>query len=506
MSDASVRQALRSSAPLVVVEAPAGCGKTHQGAEYAVDAAAGSASGRVLVLTHTHAACSVFAARTGRAHVRCHVRTIDSFLAELAAAYHVGLGLPAEISEWVRDRRDGYAEVAQKVAVLLDRYPMIGAALAQRYPIIVCDEHQDCSGDQHSVVMALRRGGARVRIFADPMQRIFRNKPLAGSRMAWSWGELIRDAQGFERLDQPHRWQRGCQDLGALTLEWRETLKSGGKLDLRGPLPQSVKVVRAENVAQGMFDYRLLPGDRREIDAFERKEQSLLVMTHFNGTAGSIRSFFSRRIPIWEGHTRNALDTLVRSMVSANGDRIRLAKAVVKFLGEVAKGFSASQFGNVFEDEVREGCCRKRKGKPAAIQGLARFLVEEPDHRGVAKVLKGAHELRQHDKSFQETQVDLPHEYWDAVRLGEFDTADAGHAEIARRRTYAYPQPPPRAISTIHKAKGLECDSAIVMPCDARSVPDSEESRCLLYVALSRAIKRLLVVVPPTAPSPLVVI
>jgi CRISPR/Cas system-associated endonuclease/helicase Cas3 len=35
MSDESVRAALRSDAPLVVIEAPAGCGKTHHGADYA---------------------------------------------------------------------------------------------------------------------------------------------------------------------------------------------------------------------------------------------------------------------------------------------------------------------------------------------------------------------------------------------------------------------------------------------------------------------------------------
>ena len=42
MSDGSVRAALRSDAPLVVVEAPAGCGKTHQGADYAREAIVGA--------------------------------------------------------------------------------------------------------------------------------------------------------------------------------------------------------------------------------------------------------------------------------------------------------------------------------------------------------------------------------------------------------------------------------------------------------------------------------
>lgn len=507
MSDESVHAALRSPAPLVVVEAPAGCGKTHQGGEYAADAAASGGSARVLVLTHTHAACSVFSARTRRAGaVRCDVRTIDSFLAGIAAAYHSGLGLPADISGWVRERADGHPELAQKVATLLQRYPMISAALAQRYPVVVCDEHQDSSGDQHAAIMALQRAGARVRVFADPMQRIFRNKGLVGSCPEWEWAELTDRAQAFEQLETPRRWASGCQELGALTLQWRAALKTGRKVDLRGRLPPSVTVIFAENVAQRNLEYRVGNDDRSAIDAFERKQDSLLVLTRFNETAKSLRSFFYRRIPIWEGHTRTALDRLVHGTLAANGDRVKLASAVVAFLGEVAKGFSPSGFGGLFEKEVRDGCTSNRRGKPAAIQELARFLVAEPDHRGVAKMLRRTSELKEHDKNFRSIAFDLTQEYWDAVRLGDFETVDGGLAEITHRRTYSYPRPPARSISTIHKAKGLECDSAIVMPCDAKSFPNKEDSRCLLYVALSRAMKRLVIVVPPSSPSPLLLV
>lgn len=48
MSDATVHAALRSEAPLVVVEAPGGCGRTHQGADYAREVAA-IRKGRLLI-------------------------------------------------------------------------------------------------------------------------------------------------------------------------------------------------------------------------------------------------------------------------------------------------------------------------------------------------------------------------------------------------------------------------------------------------------------------------
>ena len=85
MSDVSVAAALRSPARLVVVEAPAGCGKTFQGAEYAREIAGKIGDRRVLILTHTHAACDVFASRTRGTEGRVDIRTIDRLIGQIAA-------------------------------------------------------------------------------------------------------------------------------------------------------------------------------------------------------------------------------------------------------------------------------------------------------------------------------------------------------------------------------------------------------------------------------------
>jgi DNA helicase-2/ATP-dependent DNA helicase PcrA len=506
VSEDSVRAAIRSDAPLVVVEAPAGCGKTYQGADYAREIAVAAGSSRLLVLTHTHAACSVFSNRTKGAGARTEIRTIDSVIAHIASAYHVGLGLPADTAPWVRQREDGCAELALKVAALLNRYPMIAASLAQRHPVVICDEHQDSSGDQHAVVMQLLSQGARVRVFADPMQKIFKDTAVVGSGPAWHWAELTGHAQAFEQLDWPHRWESGCLELGRWTLQARDALKAGGKLDLRSGLPPSVSIVFAENQSQRALDYQLSGQDRKPVDAFEKGQSSLLILTRYNDTARSFRSFFNRRIPLWEGHTRSALEKLVDALNTGVGDRVALAAAVVTFMGDVGKGFSASAFGNTFEQEAREGCTGKRRGKPATIQELARFLVADPDHRGVANILRRLSELKDTDINFAGIETDCHREFWDAVHLGDFDTAEAGLAEITHRRTYSHPKPPEKAISTIHKAKGLECGGVIVMPCDAKTFPDKPDARCLLYVALSRATSRLLLVVSRNNPSPLLTV
>jgi superfamily I DNA/RNA helicase len=133
---------------------------------------------------------------------------------------------------------------------------------------------------------------------------------------------------------------------------------------------------------------------------------------------------------------------------------------------------------------------------------MARFIVAEPDHHGVATALRHLATLRETRKDFASIEIDCWSEFWDAVRLDDFEEPGEGFAEITHRRTYSRPQPPTKAISTVHKAKGLECDSVVLMPCDARTFPNNVEARCLLYVALSRAKSRLLLVVPRSDPSP----
>lgn len=505
MSDEAVRSALRSNAPLVVIEAPAGCGKTYQGADYARSLAGTDGAGRLLILTHTHAACSVFAGQTKGIAARVEIRTIDSLIASIAGAYHAGIGLPPDTAAWARQNKEGYAHVALKVAGLLKRHPMIGAALAQRYPFVICDEHQDCSGDQHATTVALLSAGSKLRIFADPMQRIYKDNALIGASPPCDWDALTKEANAFAQLGTPHRWRDGCRDLGRWTLTAREALTTGGRVDLRSGLPDSVEVIVAENRAPRYGDYQLATAERRPIDNFVTAQNSLLVLTHHNEMARALRGFFGRRVTLWEGHVRDGLETLVDALIAGQGNATALSSAVVRFMDDIGKGFSPSAFGHRFEQEARDGCTAKCRGKPAAIQQLARFLVDEPDHRGVAKMLTHLAVLKVSDAAFADIEMDCLREFQDAVRLGEFATVEEGLAEITHRRTYARPRPPARAISTIHKAKGLECDSVIVMPIDAKTFPDRAELRCLLYVALSRAKKRLTLVVSKDKPSPLLI-
>jgi DNA helicase-2/ATP-dependent DNA helicase PcrA len=272
MSDEAVAELLRSNSPLVLIEASAGCGKTYQGADYAKHIAGTMGRGRLLILTHTHAACGVFADRTKNVGTGVvAIKTIDALIAQIATVYHKPLGLPASLSSWAwQNGGAGFDIMAAKVAAFLAVQPMVVKALARRYPVIICDEHQDSTADQNSVVMALHKGGALLRIFGDPMQRIYGQKTDKAARADQQRWEALKQSAACGTLDYPHRWRDGCPDLGRWIFAARLALASGQPIDLTAARPESLRLFTADNISQSRDRYQLSTAHRKPIDAHVR--------------------------------------------------------------------------------------------------------------------------------------------------------------------------------------------------------------------------------------------
>lgn len=505
MSDQAVAKLLRSAEPLVIIEAAAGCGKTYQGAVYAQEVVRGLGDGRLLILTHTHAACSVFAERTRKAGARVEVKTIDALIAQIALAYHKPLDLPRELTSWAwQDGGRGFEIMATKVAGFLCQQPMVARALARRYPVIVCDEHQDSSVDQHSVVMSLLSAGATVRIFGDPMQRIYGAKSEKAARDDRARWDALRAQGAGEKLITPHRWQTGCPLLGAWVIEARECLERGTPIDLTGGLPPSVRVLVGNNTAQTRAGYQLSKEHRAPIDKVLKDSPQLMVLASQNDLVSSLRAFWFRTVPIWEGHTRDALGKLVQTLRTEHGNPEQLAQGVTTFMGSIAAGFSPSSHGDRLLQEVRTGAARSTSGKPANIQEVARCLLNNPSHTGVSDALaKIAALVKDSAAGFDTVKIDHSSELRDAVHIGQFAGPDEGFAEVSRMRSYSHTSLPKKVLSSIHKAKGLECDRAMLMACDKSQFTSTLYAKSKMYVALSRAKKSLTLVVSTSHPSPL---
>ncbi len=501
MTDEDVAALLDSTEPLVVIEAPAGCGKTYQGANFARRSAQQSRRGRTLVLTHTHSARSQFAKETRATANKIEIKTIDSLVVQIATVYHKSLDLPPDPSAWARQQKRGFEELGSRVARLLTAKRIIAHALADRYPDIIADEHQDSSAQQHEIVMAIHSAGSRLRVFGDPMQAIFGKGKKAAPANRQQWNTLKSSGRSAE-LEQPHRWRDSSPDLGKWILQARQTLRDGGIIDLTTTLPIGLRILFADNTAANPTGYQLSQNHRHSIDKVVDSSDNLFVLSSHKDTVEALRAFWQRRLPIWEGHSREPLGELVTELATVKGNATAVANAALAFVAKVCKGFSPSSHGNRFVQEVDAGCCKPTTGKPALIQDIARFIVDDPSHIGVARCLRRLSELVEAKADgFSEVCIDYRSEYRDAVKLEGFTAAEEGLTEIVRRRSFAHPMPPAKSISTIHKAKGLECDNALVVPCDKKHFSDSDAARCKLYVALSRARRHLTLVVSRASPS-----
>jgi AAA domain/UvrD-like helicase C-terminal domain len=502
VSDQSVALALRSSARIVLIESPAGCGKTHQGADYAAAIAPELGDGRLLILAHTHAACDVFSLRTANVSGRVEVRTIDSLVAEIAKIYKAGLGLDDEPMIWVRRRVDGFELLAKRVSDLLQHYPMIAQTLARRYHTLICDEHQDTNAHQQAIIMAIQRAGSKIAAFGDQMQRIHKSSARQRTADNNRWDELRRQAERVEKLDFPHRWANGSRELGAWVLEARERLEGGNPLNLRGKLPNGLRIIVAENTSPHHSGFKAVGPAAEEIRGIVQKSESLLILSHHKETVEFLRAQLGRQIPIWEGHTRSNLASLVANLTIASGNAAAVCDATIKFYQSVSAGFSNSSFGSRLRIEIANNCSGTCRGLPHELQSLARLIYGNPNHLGVAKFLMKLENLRKSHGAFKKISLDYTHEFWDAVRLGSNTDLEHGLGQLFASQSRKLHAPPRKAISTIHKSKGLEAKNVLLLPCNANTF--GEKHRCLLYVALSRASHRLTLVVSRDKPSPLI--
>jgi hypothetical protein len=212
---------------------PAGTGKTHLLAASAWQIA--DDGGRVLVLTHTNA--GVFAIngrlkRFGVPSAAVQVSTITSFAFRLARSYPV-LGELLVPKVMVPEDSPAYVRAATKV-VAADH---IKAVLAASYTCILVDEYQDCSVDQHTLVLSLRSSVAQVGVLGDDLQAIFGFRdPLP------VWSEVTGEFPEHTGITpEPHRWFGHNEDLGAWLLLVRDHFEPGRVLNLSGGnYPQGV--------------------------------------------------------------------------------------------------------------------------------------------------------------------------------------------------------------------------------------------------------------------------
>ncbi len=501
MSLADLQRALRSDAPSVLIEAPAGCGKTHEAAELARDSADQlPPESQVLLLAHTNAAVQEFSRRTQAIRSRIRVATIDSFCLDLLEPYAPALELPVPLRRAVGPDGDriGFEALAPKALELLTRSPTIARLVAARHPLIILDEHQDARPDQHAVTRRIAEaGGARVRVFGDPMQAIYEREGEA----AVGWDLLEREADLRFRLDDPKRW-REARELGDWITLARADLRAGRSLPLRGR-PQCVRITRVPDlpdVEYGRGLPHVIAEPVRRFLRFCRGDHRAAILSRSNMAVWGLHVAAHRGIAVNEGSDCElAYQTLERAGAVV-GNPGGLAAVLVGMLGRVADGITAARkrsLDRVFGPErIVVGRNMEMRDFMLAFQPI----YDRADLQSFCEVVR--------------TILRAPPE-WLTIRLPETlrlisrlrpanggDVRDALDAAIMVRKLGQHR--PLRSVGTVHKAKGWEFDHVLIAHFSASHFTDDTFGRRLAYVALSRATRSVEILVPGLAPSPLV--
>lgn len=487
-----VDEKLHSDAPVVVIEAAGGCGKTTKAAKYANEAAERLTSGKVLLLSHTHAACGEFQRKCAALGRKIDVETCDSFCLKVISAYAQPLGLPSPIESHL-GRADGgisFSTLSEKAVELFRRAPTVARAVAAHYPVIVLDEHQDAGIHQHETVSLLREiGNARLRIFGDPMQAIHPGNDNGYVDWDALWGAA--DDRGF--LEEPHRWARACE-LGKWIMASRAALKAGNPVSLRDA-PACVTTI-SHNALAGRERFRDVKTASREVHAFlNGAPDSAAILAFLGNMAKSTAQAGGWRAPLNEGAQLDELEVLIQALEAHAGNAQELAGAFLDFLAVIGVGLTAD-LSNGLRRRLGVAINRNRaRRNQITWLDCLEPIYESPDHRGVAVAMR-----RVRDATPPGYIIRLV----EHVRaLSSFDRTDDPRAfrstlgRIRRQRKW-----PPQMVSTIHKAKGLDFKHVLLCPVDRHQYPDGVLGARLLYVALSRAKRSIRLLLADDAPTP----
>lgn len=149
--------------------APAGHGKTHTIGNCVKMCPDNTVQ---LILTHTHAGINSLRSKfqkLGIFHNKYKIETISGFAQKLVLAYIPQNKIPAQ------DSKEYFDYIIQKSSDLL-KLVSVQAIIKNSYQGLFVDEYQDCTVEQHNMIMRLA-DLMSTHILGDELQGIFCNHP-----------------------------------------------------------------------------------------------------------------------------------------------------------------------------------------------------------------------------------------------------------------------------------------------------------------------------------------
>lgn len=452
------------------VVAPAGFGKTH-----AIASAVARCHRRQLLLTHTYAGVNALRRKLRESKVPSslfYVTTIASFALRLCRAYPLRSKYrgtqPSSSAQWIK--------LYESCAALL-KESFSGRIMRASFGGAFVDEYQDCSQEQHKLVLAIA-DSIPCRVFGDPLQAIFDFN--GQSTIDWE-ADVSSCFETIGTLDTPHRWIRAnAPELGAWLANARQRLEAGEPIDLSASLPTQVVYVSTaatESAIQTRVNQcrsHKAPKDHTVVALFgghvKSNNRCHAIARNLSGQYSSIEEIEGKRV-----------FAFLRSLTKANTPSAKL-KAAIKFAagcftgvnrelaaatrkGEAAKITKATK-NPVLTNAANSFLAFPTSGSALSFLLALRAVLGVPFCGDLFNRVVGA--LRKH------------------VLNPTWSLDEAGHRYHGEFRHVGRPVGHRRIVATPLLVKGLEFDHAIVL--DASELPRKQ-----LYVAMTRGARTLVI-------------
>lgn len=458
------------SADKSIIIAPAGYGKTYTIAEAI---AAYDGDKKVLVLTHTHAGIASLREKfqqRGLSPSAYHLDTICSFALELTKTYHINKSdIPKE-----SEASALFKFAVEHAAALLKAQP-VRQLMSLRYNHLIVDEYQDCTVDQHRMILELAQT-LKTHLLGDPLQGIF---GFGDQQIVdFNDGSFQPFFENCQTLDTPWRWKNaGCDALGLDLARIRENLLAGEDVALQN-YPSITLIIGAND------DYAK-PGTAVKRQLFSEIGHGAVVI-HPNSTSVEPRKKVVQQYrqlqliePIdgkdyynwclqFDRHSG-------RQLVKDVADMMRKVCGKTGINNWIKADGSLVNKRNQDEKLIRDG-----------LESVVDPLLVGKSYLKLANLIVSIAKLPDIVIYRKEFLRDIYQTLLDADRLSlTAYEAVVRNRNIRRRKGRKVPQ---KSVGTTLLTKGLEFDTVVVL--NAQDINDPRH----LYVALTRCCRRLVVV------------
>lgn len=228
--------------------APAGYGKTHKIAE-----CLNYTEGKQLILTHTHAGVASIKEKIKKEKIssnRFNVETISSYAQKYVLAFHYRNDIPDQEND------EEYYPFIIANATRLVRLKPIADVIASTYSALFVDEYQDCTVKQHNFILAIA-DILPTHILGDYLQGIygFKGETLVDMNNSVAMGEFLKNKY---ELETPWRWiNSNNENLCECLKDIREKIIKRECIDLEIYTPHiEIKIIDEFDLYNKDTDYR----------------------------------------------------------------------------------------------------------------------------------------------------------------------------------------------------------------------------------------------------------